>query len=53
MPTEHDLLPNAMTEGEFRAQRRFEAYFAFETMQVKEEDERSSSTKHEASTPCR
>lgn len=31
MPTKHDLDPDAMTEAERLAKRRFEAYFAFET----------------------
>lgn len=32
MPAPHDLDPDAMTEEERRAKRRFEAGFAFETM---------------------
>ena len=32
MPAEHDLLPDAMTDEERRAKRRYDAYFAFETM---------------------
>jgi len=32
MPAPHDLDPLAMTDDERRAKRRFEAFFAFETM---------------------
>jgi hypothetical protein len=32
MPAPHDLDPDAMTEDERLAKRRFEAYFVFETM---------------------
>lgn len=51
MPAEHDLDPDAMTEKERLAKRRYEAYFAFETqyqnprkgaMTIKEGDKFSS-----------
>ena len=32
MPAEHDLDPDAMTEDERLAKRRYQAGFAFETM---------------------
>lgn len=32
MPQPHEMDPPAMTEGERLDKRRFEAYFAFETM---------------------
>jgi hypothetical protein len=32
MPVEQDLDPDAMTEKERLAKRRYQAYFAFETM---------------------
>jgi len=31
MPAPHDLDPDAMTEDERQAKRRYDAYFAFET----------------------
>lgn len=34
MPADHDLDPDAMTESERLAKRRYEAYFAFETSPV-------------------
>lgn len=39
MPAQHDLDPDAMTEKERLAKRRYEAYFAFETMVLEELDE--------------
>lgn len=32
MPAEHDLDPDAMTDEERRAKRRYHAYFTFETL---------------------
>lgn len=37
MPAEHDLDPDAMTERERLAKRRYEAYFAFETQPLSEQ----------------
>lgn len=35
----HDLDPDAMTDEERRAKKRYDAFFVFETMEVKDSDE--------------
>lgn len=39
MPTERELDPDAMTDEERRAKRRYDAFFVFEMMPRKEDDD--------------